>query len=76
MEMPTFCQHCGTLFDLNDGYESEKWYQNIIICANCRCKENLEIDKDEQIEDLKIKISDSEFDIKEWKKQLKELESE
>lgn len=52
MEMPTNCLNCGIIFDLNDGYESNKWYHNTIICANCKCKENLEIDKDEKIEDF------------------------
>ena len=32
MDMPTPCQKCGNLFDLNDGVGSEKWFPNTVIC--------------------------------------------
>lgn len=73
MEMPTPCQHCGEIFDLNDGYGSEKWYPNTIICDACHDKEQLEIERDEEIEDLKNQISDAEITIKDAKERLTEL---
>ena len=48
--------------------------QYTVICANCRCKEKEEIEKDEKIESLKQKIYDAKIDIENWKQQLKELE--
>ena len=44
-EMPTPCQHCGEIFDLNDGFGSEKWYPNTVICEECYRKEEAEIEE-------------------------------
>ncbi|WP_336689397.1 MULTISPECIES: zinc ribbon domain-containing protein [unclassified Chryseobacterium] len=57
MEMPTPCQHCGELFDLNDGYGSEKWYPNTTICENCYELEKGEIAMDEDIQEMKDELS-------------------
>lgn len=35
-EMPTPCQKCGKIFELNDGIGSEKWYPLTIICNDNR----------------------------------------
>lgn len=73
MEMPTPCTHCGEWFDLNDGYGSEKWHKGIVICESCYEEEQEEIDRDEEVEDLKDAISDAEETIKSSKSRLKEL---
>lgn len=63
-EMPTPCQHCGEIFDLHDGYGSEKWYPNTTICNNCWEKEKAEIEEDERWEDLNTELSDALFMFK------------
>lgn len=73
MEMPTPCRACGEVFDLLDGYGSDKWYPNTIICKSCFEKEQLEIEKDDEIEELKEQISDAEVTIKDAKQRLAEL---
>lgn len=73
MEMPTPCVHCGNLFDLNDGYGSEKWHEGITICHECYETEQDEIAKDSEIEDLKCEISEAEYTITSGIKRLKEL---
>lgn len=73
MEMPVNCQHCTKIFDLNDGYASEKWYPNIVICEPCHEKEYKEIAIDEEIADLKIELEDAKFDCERITKRLKEL---
>ena len=73
MEMPTPCQRCGNWFDLNDGYRSDKWYPNTVICKTCHEEEEKEIEMDEEIQDLKNQYADALFTIKECKRQLKEF---
>jgi hypothetical protein len=73
-EMPTPCEHCGNIFDLNDGYGSEKWHKGITICQLCYELEEQEMGRDEEIEDLKNQISDAEITIKYAKERLAELE--
>jgi hypothetical protein len=73
MEMPTPCTHCKKIFDLNDGYGSDKWYPNIVICEACHREEEKEIERDEEIQELKETISNAEYDIKQAKARLKEL---
>lgn len=63
-EMPTPCEHCGEIFDLNDGCASEKWYPNIVICENCHEKEEEEIEEDEIYEDENINLSNALFTFK------------
>ena len=48
MDIPTPCQHCGELFDLNDGGASSKWYPNTIICPQCSDEEDKEIEEDDR----------------------------
>ncbi len=74
MEMPTPCQKCGNIFDLNDGTASEKWFPNTVICNGCGANEYSEIEKDEEISDLKISIEDAEITIRDSHKRLKELQ--
>lgn len=75
MEMPTPCQKCGDIFDLNDGCGSDKWYPNTVICETCSIKEQKEVEIDEEIEELKLDITNTEWDLERWKKRLKELQS-
>lgn len=70
MEMPTPCQHCGELFDLLDGYGSDKWYRNTTICEQCYRLEEKEIEEDDEIENQTNRLSDAEFDRKDARKYL------
>ena len=72
-EMPTPCQKCGNIFNLNDGHGSEKWFPNTVICESCGRDEDAEIERDEEIEDLKSQIDDAEFTIKEARIRLGDL---
>lgn len=75
MEMPTPCQACGEIFDLNDGYESEKWYPRTTICASCHEKEEEEIEEDERWRDANYALSEALFDFRDgesWKKLTRE----
>jgi len=64
---------CFDAFDLTDGYASEKWHKGITICPACHDLEELEIEKDEEIQDLQNAISDAEITIKDARERLKEL---
>lgn len=64
MDMPTPCQRCGNIFELNDGSASEKWYPNTIICDSCASEEEDEIQLDDEIEELKTNIEDAKITIK------------
>lgn len=72
-EMPTPCQKCGSIFELNEGTGSVKWFPNTVICDNCGTEENAEVERDEQIEDLKIRIDDAVQTIKDARSELIEL---
>lgn len=74
MEMPTPCNSCGDLFDLNDGYESFR-KPGIVICKPCARKEEEEIDREEEIIELKAQIADAEYTLKAAKERLAELGS-
>lgn len=63
MEMPTPCEHCGDIFDLNDGYGSEKWHTNIVICKSCFEKETEEIEEDEYWEGINIDLSNALYSL-------------
>lgn len=73
--MPTPCQRCGDIFDLNDGKESKKWYPNTVICTPCAATELAEIGIDEEIQELKDNISDALTDISGWQDRLEKLVS-
>lgn len=69
MDMPVVCD-CGQLFDLHDGYGSNK--SNKVICESCHKKEDLE----EQIEELESTISCMEEEIKYDQQELLEFKSD
>lgn len=73
MEMPTPCQQCGKWFDLNDGNTSQKWFPNTVICESCADEEEKEIERDEEIEDLKNAIGDAIITVKDSVSRLREL---
>jgi hypothetical protein len=72
MEMPTPCKDCGELFDLHDGYTSFSDGQTI-ICKGCARKEEEEIDREEEIIELRAEIADAEYTLKAAKERLAEL---
>lgn len=76
MEMPTPCHNCGEWFDLNEGSPSYKWFPSTIICSDCEHEEAKEIERDEEIEDLKNQIEDAKITIKYATERLKELQEE
>ena len=63
MDMPTPCQHCGELFDLNDGGTSEKWYPRTIICPQCSDEEDKEIEEDDRWETINDEISNALYGL-------------
>ena len=63
MEMPTPCEHCGEWFDLNDGYGSEKWHPNTVICENCYEKESEEIEEDDHWESINIDLTNALYGL-------------
>ncbi len=71
--MPVNCQHCDTIFDLPDGYGSEKWYPNTVICEDCFRLEEIEIEQDEEIETCKDQIEDAEYTINDCVERLKKV---
>ena len=71
--MPCPCQKCGEWFDLTDGYGSEKWYPNTIICASCGREEEKEIELDDEIDELKSAIDDARYTLKESQERLDEI---
>ena len=73
MEMPTPCQKCGEIFDLHDGSPSQKWFRNTVVCEDCGRLEDDEMERDEEIEDIKNQLSDAEFTINECNKRLKDF---
>jgi len=73
MEMPTPCQKCNNWFDLNDGTGFANWFPNTVICQKRGDEEEKEIERDEEIEELKNSIDDAEFTIKEARSRLMEL---
>ena len=73
MDMPTPCQKCNNIFDLNDGYGSEKWFPNTVICESCYKEEEKEIELDERLDELYSQKEDAEWTINDVDKQLTEL---
>lgn len=76
MEMPTPCEHCGEWFDLNDGYQSDKWHPDTIICSGCGYKEEKEIEEDEYWENTNIEISNALYGINEKENAWSKLDKE
>ena len=71
-DMPCPCTMCNEWFDLNDGKEHPR-KENQIICASCANAIQIEVDREEEIEELQSSISDAEYTIKDAQKRLKEL---
>jgi len=71
--MPVQCQHCNDMFDLHDGCSSTKWYLNTVICYDCNKLEETEVEKDEEIAELKTKLEDAVFDVNQYCEQLAAL---
>ena len=71
--MPCPCQKCDEWFDLPDGWKSDKWFPNTIICADCGREEEKEIELDNEIDDLKVLIENAEYDLKNGKARLEEI---
>lgn len=65
--MPVPCQNCGEWFDLNDGYGSELWFPNTVICHTCYNTESNEIERREIITEALREIENAEYTLKEWK---------
>lgn len=55
-EMPTPCICCSEIFELNDGYPSQKWHPNTTICPNCHIEEQTEIEADQEVEEIKEEL--------------------
>lgn len=75
MEMPSSCEKCGEVFELLDGLTSKKWFPNTIICESCGTAEEEEIDRDEEIAQLKEDIAEAEYTLLRDKARLAELEA-
>lgn len=73
MEMPVPCQKCGGWFDLTEGYGSEKWFPNTVICETCFHLEEQEIEIDEEIVECQDYISDAKITIQDNEKRLRQL---
>ncbi len=69
MEMPTPCNNCGEIFELHDGRRSPRG-KAIMICEACADEEQEEIDREEEIQELKDQISDAEYTLKAAKERL------
>lgn len=69
--MPTLCEVCGGMFDLDDGSTHPK--KDIIICEGCAYDIEQEIEKEEEIEELKNQLSDAEWTVNHTKQQLEKL---
>lgn len=73
-EMPTPCKKCEEIFDFNDGYGSEKWFKNTVICENCHELEEAEIERDDEIENLEWEIENALDYIRHAHNRLKEIQ--
>lgn len=72
-DMPTPCQRCDDIFDLNDGYPSYKWYPNTVICPACHRLEEEIIEIEDEIEYIQDSIEMEIVGKREGYKQIKEL---
>ena len=74
MEMPVQCD-CGNWMELNDSWRREKeGADNTTICTDCHEKEEAEIDRDNEISDLKAEIEEAEYTLDQAKRRLAEIE--
>lgn len=70
--MPCVCSVCNGTFDLNDGSANPR-KENEIICEGCANDIEQEIEKEEEIEELKNQIDDAVYTIKDARGRLEEL---
>jgi hypothetical protein len=70
IEMPTPCQHCGVIFDLDDGVGSESWYPGTVICETCADIEQSEIEVLDYIQMCELEIEDAKWQIKHSEREL------
>lgn len=75
-EMPTPCEHCDEVFDLNDGYCSEKWHPNITICEKCHKEEELEIEEDDRWETINLDLTNALYGLDEEPELANRLEDD
>jgi hypothetical protein len=76
MEMPCLCD-CGQWMELNDSYRRETpGADNVTICADCHEKEVADIERQNEIDYLKIALEDAEYTVGETRKRLVELGAE
>jgi hypothetical protein len=75
MEMPTPCNECDGIFDLNDGMQHPRG-TNIVICAECARKIESEVEHEETVEQLKEEILDAEDTIRHARARLLELDAD
>jgi len=79
MEMPTPCQRCDEIFDLHDGRSSPReanrpgYQSRTVICESCADKEEQEIEREQEIEDLRGEIEEAEYTLRTAKERLREL---
>ena len=76
MEMPTPCEHCGTTFDLYDGYASEKWHEGIVICSSCHEEEEKEMEEDDRWETINLDLSNSLYGLEKESLLLEKLDKQ
>lgn len=73
MEMPTPCQKCGNIFDLNDGVGSGKWFPNTIICETCGIKEDKIVELESELEAVKLDLENAKWDVTHYGKRVDEI---
>jgi hypothetical protein len=61
-EMPTPCTECGEIFELHDGRPNPRSIY-VVICAGCADKADEEVERDEEIEEIRREIEDAEYDM-------------
>jgi poly(A) polymerase Pap1 len=71
-DMPCPCTQCSEWFDLEDGMTNPR-KDNEIICAKCARAIQEEVDKEEEIENVQAALSNAQWEVNDYKKQLHEL---
>lgn len=74
-DCPIVCEECGGMLDLYDAVKHPRSDKSIVICEGCADEIEKQIEREEEIEELKTQISDAEDTIRECKKRLSELSS-
>lgn len=75
MEMPSNCEKCKMLFDLNNGLPSQKWYdKTTIFCKDCAALEDFEIERDKDNIEIKELVTNIDNALTYIKKRQHRLE--